>query len=112
VLVHEPVICAVGSETIALDVERRLEQLYDRLSLGFGDRSRRAVRTATSGSNPDELDVERPHQVRLDSRANLQSWRNRLTADEVAEIRAICADAAAPLYLERKWWEAAGQDAT
>jgi Sulfotransferase family len=103
-----PEIHVVRHEDLSTEPLARFAELYERLGLEFGDRSRRAVRAATSGSNPAELDVDRPHRVRLDSRANLHNWRNRLTAGEVAQIRAICADAAAPFYPEPEWWPAAG----
>jgi hypothetical protein len=99
-----PEIELVRHEDMSMEPLARFAELYDRLGLQFGDRSRRAVRAATSGSNPAELDVDRPHRVRLDSQANLRNWRNRLTAAEVAQIQAICATAAAALYPEPEWW--------
>jgi hypothetical protein len=38
--------------------------------------------------------VAKPAARRLDSRANLQVWRERLTPEEVARIRELTADVA------------------
>jgi hypothetical protein len=76
--------------------------LYGRLGLRFGPGAERAVLAATSagsggGATRWSLSgggVSRTAARRLDSRANLQVWRERLTPEEVARIRDLTADVA------------------
>jgi hypothetical protein len=78
-------------------------QLYEALGLPFTDTVARAVEASSSSENPAETSVERPHETQIDSRANLQNWRHRLSDDEIARIRAVTEETAALYYPELVW---------
>ncbi|HET9557685.1 MAG TPA: sulfotransferase, partial [Actinomycetota bacterium] len=93
----------VRHEDLSADPVPAFQALYARLGLPFGPGAERAVLAATSaGSGGAAIrwslsgrGVSRTAARRLDSRANLQVWRERLTPEEVARIRGATADVAA-----------------
>jgi hypothetical protein len=106
----------VRHEDLSADPVPAFAALYDRLGLPFGPGAERAILAATSAGSgwPGASTSPRKASVggamrwslsgggvsktaarRLDSRANLQVWRERLTPEEVARIREATADVAA-----------------
>jgi Sulfotransferase family len=106
----------VRHEDLSADPGPAFASLYDRLGLPFGPDAERTILAATtSGSgwprastSPRKASVgaamrwslsgggvSKTAARRLDSRANLQVWRERLTPEEVARIRELTADVAA-----------------
>jgi hypothetical protein len=73
-------------------------KLYDALDLGFDDAVASAVARSSSTENPAETSVEKPHETRLDSKANLENWKHRLTGSELRQIEDLTADVAARYY--------------
>jgi hypothetical protein len=61
--------------------------LYEIAGLQFNENIAGAIRDFTDSRNPTELRIDRPNEFRLDSRANLSNWRERLPRDEVNRIR-------------------------
>jgi hypothetical protein len=92
----------VRHEDLSADPVPAFATLYERLGLPFGPEAERAIRAATeAGSGGGAMrwsvsagGVSKTAARRLDSRANLQVWRERLDDDEVAAIRAATADVA------------------
>jgi Sulfotransferase family len=104
----------VRHEDLSADPVPAFAGLYDRLGLPFGLDAERAILAATSAGSgwPGASTSPRKGSVggamrwslsgglsrtaahRLDSRANLQVWRERLTPGEVARIREATADVA------------------
>jgi hypothetical protein len=97
-----PGLEVVRHEDVSANPVPAFAALYGRLGLPFGPDAKRAIRTATSaGSGGGAMrwsvsagGVSKTAARRLDSRANLQVWRERLTSDEVARIREATADVA------------------
>jgi hypothetical protein len=100
-----PGLEVVRHEDLSADPVPAFAALYDRLGLPFGPGAEQAIRAATTaGSGGGAMrwsvssgGVSRTAARRLDSRANLQVWRERLTGEEVARIRELTADVA-PLF--------------
>jgi hypothetical protein len=78
-------------------------ELYLALGLPFSSHAEKVVLRSSSTRNPRELGMEDPYAVRLDSRANLDNWKRRLTPDEIRRIRDITADVASLYYPEESW---------
>ena len=97
----------VRHEDLSADPVPAFAALYGRLGLRFGPDAERAILAATSaGSGGGAMrwslsggGVSKTAARRLDSRANLQVWRERLTPEEVARIRDLTADVAGGLRL-------------
>jgi hypothetical protein len=57
----------------------------------------------TAGENPSEAPEGKAHQLRRDSRANVATWRTRLTEDEIARVRLATAGVADRFYGADEW---------
>jgi Sulfotransferase family len=97
-----PGLEVVRHEDLSADPVPAFAALYGRLGLPFGPDAERAIVAATSaGSGGGAMrwsvsagGVSKTAARRLDSRANLQVWRERLTDEEVARVRRQTADVA------------------
>lgn len=81
-----PRIRIVTHEDLSRDPVKEFERLYGELGLSFGPRVRSAIERTTSPGNPAETAVAEPDEIELDSRANLDTWSRRLTADEIERV--------------------------
>jgi Sulfotransferase family len=110
-----PGVEVVRHEDLSADPVPAFRSLYGRLDLPFGPDAERAILAATSAGSGWRAStsprkgsiggamrwsvsgggVSKTAARRLDSRANLQVWRERLTPEEVARIRELTADVAA-----------------
>lgn len=98
-----PAIQAVRHEDLSLDPVGGFRALYGSLSLDFSPRAEKDVLNASSSENPTELSKGKTHSVKLDSRANMDNWKKRLTAEEIARIRSLTEDVAGLFYSDVKW---------
>jgi hypothetical protein len=93
----------VRHEDLSRDPVGGYRRLYDALDLTLSPAAETAIRAASSSDNPTETRVENPHETRLDSRANLENWKRRLTAEERARIRRVTEETASHYYPDEKW---------
>jgi hypothetical protein len=97
-----PGLEVVRHEDLSADPVPAFRSLYGRLGLPFGPGAERAILAATSAGSGggamrwsvSGVGMSKTAARRLDSRANLQVWRERLTPEEVARIRELTADVA------------------
>jgi Sulfotransferase family len=89
----------VRHEDLSREPQREFARLSEWLGLEFGSRSARTVERATTAAR-SETPVASPHQVQLDSRANLDNWRRRLTSDEVRRIDGLTTPVVQRFYPE------------
>jgi hypothetical protein len=87
-------------EDISRDPVPVFVELYGRLGLEFTPRvERKIVRLSTS-----PIGIERgAHDIRRDSRATIDVWRNRLTRDQVEQVRLGTLDVAPLFYADSDW---------
>jgi sulfotransferase family protein len=88
-------------EDLSLEPVPGFESLFATLEVKFDARIRRRIAEHSGEENPDEL--RRSHDVRLNSRANVDAWRRRLSADQIERIRAGTADVAPAFYGDEDW---------
>lgn len=91
----------VRHEDLSLDPVAGFADLYATLEIPFDDRARQRIQEASSAENPDEL--RERHDVRLHSRAIVDAWRRRLSADEIEQIRSGVEDVAPAFYGPEDW---------
>lgn len=72
--------------------------LLHKLGIRPGKATDKAIEFFSNAENPKETSVEPPHTVALDSRANLDNWKHRLTPDEVQRVRELTAEEAGLYY--------------
>ena len=93
----------VRHEDLSRDPVGGYRRLYDALDLTLTPAAETAIRAASSSDNPTETRVENPHETRLDSRANLENWKRRLTTEERARIRRVTEETASRYYPDEEW---------
>jgi hypothetical protein len=93
----------VRHEDLSREPVDQFRKLYQALELRFSPRVERQIFESSSSENPDQLSPGRTHSVRLDSRANLDSWKRRLSADEIRRVHEIAGEAASIYYGEGEW---------
>ena len=98
-----PDFIAVRHEDLSLNPVDGFSNLYTKLGLDFTRRVERTILTSSSSENPAELPHGKTHSVRLDSRASVEGWKKRLSAEETARIREITTEVASLFYPEAEW---------
>jgi len=98
-----PDLIVVRHEDLSLDPVAGFRQLYESLGLDYTDKIQQVILNSSSSENPAELSRKKVHSVKLDSRANMDNWKKRLGADEIARIRKITGEAARIFYPEQEW---------
>lgn len=100
---RHPKIHVIRHEEFSLQPIKEFERLYSQLELPFTSNVRNGILRATSSKNPQEVSLESIYSTNLDSAANLENWRQRLTKDEIARIRTLTQDVAGLYYRDQDW---------
>ncbi len=98
-----PSIQIARHEDLSLAPLTGYRQLYEALDLDFTQHVKRTIFNSTSSENPTELSKNKTHSVKLDSRANMDNWKKRLSADEITRIRRVTEEVAHLYYPEVDW---------
>ena len=100
-LQRNPGFIAVRHEDFSLDPVNRYRELYQSLGLEFTSRVEKIIRASSSSENP--VEGKRIHAYKLDSRANMDTWKKRLTEDEIRRIRNRTQEVASIYYPDAAW---------
>lgn len=103
-----PDLIVVRQEDLARDPIAGYQMLYQHLGLEFTDRARQTILTSSSSDNPKEgragsFGRQAIYSVNLDSRATLESWKRRLTPEEIRLVRDLIEATAKRYYPEITW---------
>jgi len=98
-----PAFVIVRHEDLSLDPVSCFRDLYAILDLDFTPQVEETIKNSSSSENPTELSKKKVHAVKLDSRANLDNWKKRLSAAEIARIRKITGKTAKLFYSDEEW---------
>jgi hypothetical protein len=98
-----PQFIVVRHEDLSMNPISGYQQLYKDLGIGFTDRVEQAILQSSGSENPKELSKRAVHSVQLDSRANLQNWKRRLSPEEIERVRCLTQDLASRYYPEQAW---------
>jgi hypothetical protein len=98
-----PSVIVLRHEDLSRDPLAEYERAYESLGLAYTAKVQETIRTSSSSENPAELSRRKVHSVKLDSRANLDNWKKRLTADEISCIRKMTEDVAHLYYPDSNW---------
>jgi hypothetical protein len=96
----DPPMVVVRHEDLSLRPLEEFAALYEKLDIPFTVDARRTIEDSTSAANPAESALDDPAAVRLDSRANLDNWRHRLSEAEVDRIMTHVQPVLAAFYPE------------
>jgi hypothetical protein len=98
-----PEFIIVRHEDLSRDPVPGYRELYKALDLEFTPRVEKIIRNSSSSENPKELSKKKVHGFKLDSRAIIDSWKKRMTSEEIDRVREITAEIS-PLYYSRAEW--------
>ena len=98
-----PDFVVVRHEDLSLDPLAGYRQLYEALGLDYTEKVQQTILNSSSSENPAELSKKKVHSVKLDSRANMDNWKKRLGAEEIARVCRITGEAAHIFYPEYEW---------
>lgn len=98
-----PSFIMVRHEDLSLDPVNGFGSLYKKLGLNFTPKVKQTILNASSSGNPNELSTKKVHSVKLDSRANIDNWKKRLSAEEIKHIRELTSDVAELCYPDADW---------
>ncbi len=93
----------VRHEDLSLDPVAGYKALYESLGLSFTEKVIDTILNSSSSENPTELSKKKVHSVKLDSRANMDNWKKRLSTDEITRIRKITEDVSHLFYSDKEW---------
>ncbi|HQU35877.1 MAG TPA: sulfotransferase [Anaerolineales bacterium] len=93
----------VRHEDLSRDPVNGFRDLYAALGLDFTPHAEEKIRTSSSSDNPAELSRRKTHSVKMDSRASVDTWRSKLSPDEINRIREITEDSAQLFYPDINW---------
>lgn len=98
-----PELHLVQHEELSKDPVAGFRSLFRNLGLPFTSKVERSILRNTGARNPDEVSLNSIYNTNLDSAANLQNWKRRLSADEIVRIRQLTQQAAEPYYGAEDW---------
>lgn len=98
-----PDFLVIRHEDLSLNPLDGFRQLYQSLDLEFTRRVEKTILSSSSSENPAELSKKKTHSVKLDSRANLDNWKKRLTAAEIERIRQMTDGIWQLYYSDHDW---------
>jgi hypothetical protein len=98
-----PAFRIVRHEDLSRDPIGEYERLYNALGLRFTDEAAEAVAASSASANPKETTAADPYKTSLDSAANLDAWRSRLTHAEICRIREVTEQTARLYYTDIQW---------
>jgi hypothetical protein len=93
----------VRHEDLSLDPLQAYGMLYDQLGLVFTPRATKAITNSSKTGNPQERRKSAVHATQLDSRANLNNWKARLSPQEIERIHHLTGDIASNYYSNATW---------
>ncbi|HJT82351.1 MAG TPA: sulfotransferase [Chthoniobacterales bacterium] len=97
----------IRHEDLSLDPVNGFRRIYTNLRLDFNDAVRDNIEQHSASSNPVGS-VERRHEVKLNSRANLETWKERLSEEETLRIRRQVEEVSCFLYPTESWERRSG----
>lgn len=98
-----PDFLIVRHEDLSLDPIPGYRALYESLGLEFSPRVEKTILNSSSSENPVELARKKVHAIKLNSRASVDSWKKRLTAEEIQRIRKVTEDVSTLYYSDVEW---------
>ena len=100
---RHPNFHVVRHEEFSLQPIKGFEKLYGQLELPFTSRVKAGILRATSAQNPQEISLDSIYSTNLDSAANLENWKQRLSKEEIARVRSLTEDVAGLYYRDEDW---------
>jgi hypothetical protein len=96
-------LIAVRHEDLSRDPVNGFRDLYKKLNFEFTSKVEDTILNSSSSENPAELSKKKTHSVKLDSRANLDNWKKRLSAEDINRIHKMTDKVSDLFYNDAEW---------
>ncbi len=93
----------VRHEDLSREPLNHFQKLYEWLGLKFSAQAQEAIRAASNPRNPQELKQKNVHGTTLNSLANLDNWKKRLTPEEIERIWELTSPTVSGYYSREEW---------
>lgn len=93
----------VRHEDLSRDPISGFRDLYAALGLDFTSHAEDKILNSSSSENPTELSRRKTHSVKMDSRASIETWKTKLSVDEIQRIRDMTEESARLFYPDLNW---------
>jgi hypothetical protein len=93
----------VKHEDLSRNPVEGFQKIFDRLDIEFTGKIKNFIIGSTNSSNPIEASEGVMHQLKRNSRANVKSWRYRLSDSEIIRIKEGVNDISTLYYSEDDW---------
>ena len=86
---------------LSLDPIYGFQTIFDRMSLSFSDKVRRAIESYSAPINP--IEAVNPYSTRRQSEQTIWSWKDQLTPEEICRIRRRVEPVSQAFFKEEDW---------
>lgn len=93
----------VRHEDLSRSPDSEFRRICSKISLPYTHAVAQYVAASSSSANPVEAGQGVAHLLYRDSSANVQSWRSRLTSEEIGRVRRATEEVARGFYDETEW---------
>jgi hypothetical protein len=100
---RHPEFLVVRHEDLSRDPVSGYRALYEALDLEFTPRVEKMILNSSSSENPRESSRKKVHAIKLDSRASVDNWKKRLTAEEIRRVREMTEKVSTLYYSDAEW---------
>lgn len=98
-----PDLIIVRHEDFSSDAVGSFEQLYQMLELGYSPQIEEEINQSSASDNPKGTSQDTVHSYQLDSLANLDNWKRRLSDENIYRVRELVGEGADRYYSEQDW---------
>ncbi|HZD55352.1 MAG TPA: sulfotransferase [Anaerolineales bacterium] len=98
-----PGFSIVRHEDLSVDPIEEYRKIFAALGIDFTHAVQEVILNSSSTRNPKEIPRKDIYSVHLDSRANLDNWKNRLDQWEIDRIRELTQEVAGLYYDDSDW---------
>jgi hypothetical protein len=100
---QQPKFIVLRHEDIARNPIVEFRNVYKLLGMEFTSQVEKAIANSSSSRNPNEASQRNRHAYHLNSKANLEKWKQRLDLEEIERVRDLTADIAPTFYTAKDW---------
>jgi len=99
-----PQVYTVRHEDLSINPMVEFKKIFDYFHISFTPETNQYLLETTSESNDAEAQNNVAHQLHRDSKANIYNFKNRLTENEIKQIR-TGTEMVSHVFYDQEWWD-------
>ncbi|KHE71454.1 sulfotransferase domain-containing protein [Halobacillus sp. BBL2006] len=100
---RNPAMISVKHEDLSINPIKEFEGLYNKLNIDFDSNVKKVIKTYTVSSNPTNPKNNLVHDLKRNSKDNIERWKKILSEEEIYNVRNITKDLAHYYYSNNEW---------